>query len=340
MNEQLVIESIGVLGSFGHGIDALFNGLKQDVTISDSMTEGANFNANVPEILTDTSIIQEFIHPKKLRQVDHFTRLGLLSIFYALKNVGLSSENLQDTGIILVSGYGPIKRTFDFLNSIVEFGPKLASPLMFSLSVHNIPTATIALLLGQKTPYTTICQPKGAVLSGLQTAELWLKQRRVKKVLLVAIDEYNTIFHNLAYQLKLNSSLNTLENPNASLPYVLGESAVCFYLSLEQEENSHKTIITNFRKENITSQEHLNNFLGSDFPVCWIGKKTFQINNQLLSCNNTALLQLPTAQALSIALMASNIDDNALCCEKNIQCVEYCLDSTCYSVNIKKGVRQ
>ena len=183
---------------------------------------------------TDTSGLAAFLPAKALRQTDHFTRLALFGVFAALADAGLTPEHLGRTGIILTSGYGPIQRTFDFLDSLLEYGPELASPTAFSLSVHNIPAATLAIKLGVGHACSTVCQWEGAVTQGLITARSWLREGRVDRVLLGAVDERTPMLAALAGL-----------SPAAKLPLPelpLGEASIFFCLSRNIEAAKHGSI--------------------------------------------------------------------------------------------------
>lgn len=141
----------------------------------------------------DTSDLNSYFAPRRLRRVDHFTRMTMLAGCRALHDAaGTVQEDLKtaiplpdDMGIVISTGYGPSQTVFEFLDSIIDHGAGCASPLAFSHSVHNIPAATISLFLNNPKPYTTICQLHGPLLAALQTAGCWLNEGRVKKYFLV-----------------------------------------------------------------------------------------------------------------------------------------------------------
>ncbi len=331
MNQLLVIDGVGAVGSYGHSITRLASSLSE--------LQAPSFHVPFAEEgqgpLTDTSAIRQYLHPKQLRQVDHFTRLALLSSFYALENATIEISAIDNMGIILVSGYGPLQRTFDFLGSIIDFGPSMASPLMFSLSVHNIPAATIALLLQQQSSYTTICQPEGAVFAGLQTAQLWLQQKRVTRVLLIAVDEYNSAFGSLS------SQLHSQSNPKSTypLPYIVAESAVCLCLSLAPAPLRNQSIITNLQKLQTTSNKIIckSSPLQNNITELFCG----HVPHELQSLDNhkgIVPLQLPTAHALAIALAASfttvPVTNEA---PLPVQCTDFGLHNTRYIATLKSN---
>lgn len=182
--------------------------------------------------LTVLQTLSRYMPAKQLRHVDHFTRMALFCLFSAMEDAYVAQQELNNIGIILVSGHGPQVRTFEFLESILEYGPQMASPLLFSLSVHNIPAATLAIKLGLQCPCLTICQAEGAVAHGLATAEIWLSEQRAERVFLVAIEEQAAQMQQLT-SLHLNDAPKgpLLNQPAADFVATTDEAAVCLCLS-------------------------------------------------------------------------------------------------------------
>lgn len=175
----------------------------------------------------DTSDLARFASPRALRRVDHFTRMALLAAYSALEDAGLDPAELEHTGIILATGYGPVKLTFDFLDSIIDFGPEMASPQAFAHSVHNIPTATIALMMALRGPCFSLCQLDTAVAAAALTAQTWLAERRVTRVLLGAVDEHTALLETNTQRIAENLPPESSGGRRRLAP---GEGAVFFCL--------------------------------------------------------------------------------------------------------------
>ena len=178
----------------------------------------------------DTSDLNSYFAPRRLRRVDHFTRMTMLAGCRALHEAAATvQEDLktplplpEDMGIVISTGYGPSQTIFEFLDSIIDHGAGCASPLAFSHSVHNIPAATMSLFLDNPKPYTTLCQLHGPLLAGLQTAGCWLNEGRVQKVLLGLVDEKTTLLENNTRRLLEKKGVAGDQIP-------VGEGA-CFFL--------------------------------------------------------------------------------------------------------------
>ena len=160
--------------------------------------------------------------------------MALLAAYRALDDANKVDDLPQNLGIIICTGYGPSQTTFDFLDSIIDDGPKLASPLAFSHSVHNIPAGVLSLLLGTPCPQTTICQLMNPVMTGIQTAALWLAEKRVDTILFGAVDETTPLLEENMDKLVLESGCEV------STP--VSEGAVFFLLN--NQERGYATIET------------------------------------------------------------------------------------------------
>lgn len=217
----MIVEGLACFGAFGSGPDALREAFVRegaagmavaaggvpDATTrhavcsaaagasgpsGDSVLSGGPALAGGPVLFrpqVDTAALANYFPPRALRQMDRFSRMALLGSCMALEDAGLPVAAPERCGVVLASGYGPATPTFEFLDSVLDFGEGMASPLAFSHSVTNIPAAVIARTLGVAGPCATICQFEGAVAAGLSLARTWLEEGRVDRVLFGALDE-------------------------------------------------------------------------------------------------------------------------------------------------------
>lgn len=210
------IEGYSCLGSFGSGAKSLLAALRGSPETA--FTAGA-----------DLSALSGYFPPRALRQCDRFSRLALLGACMAAEQAGIALKEIQSCGIVLSSGYGPATPTFDFLDSLLEHGETLASPLAFSMSVHNIPAAVVAKTLHIVGPCATVCQYESSVASGLLLAENWLEEGRVDKVLFGAVDEFTAVLASISGRLIDEREERGAPACRRKLP--LGEGAAFFILS-------------------------------------------------------------------------------------------------------------
>ncbi len=232
---MLAVEGLACIGGFGKNYESLRQREK-------SLSLGKSFKAGQEAALpkTDTTGLTRFFPARSLRQIDHFTRMALLCACQTLENAGYIMEGEgkllpPELGIILVSGYGPAAPTFQFLDSIMEYGEQMASPLAFSHSVHNIPVASLAIKLGITGPCLTITQLESPVTAGLLATSAWLSEGRVQQVLLGAVDEHTPMLE--AISTRFIREENTPRPLRRQFP--LGEGAAFFLLSKDSSKARH-----------------------------------------------------------------------------------------------------
>ncbi|MBQ1609683.1 MAG: beta-ketoacyl synthase chain length factor, partial [Elusimicrobia bacterium] len=129
---------------------------------------------------------------KKIRRMDFFSKLALKSAVNCLKIADIRLEENKNIGLIIATGYGPVKKTCDFMDSIIDFGDECASPNAFSSSVHNSALTTISRLLNIKGPSLTVSNLDSSFQSALAIAQTWLSCGTADKVLVGAVDEIHT----------------------------------------------------------------------------------------------------------------------------------------------------
>ena len=134
---------------------------------------------------------------KKIRRMDFFSKLALKSATNCLKIANMDLNKNKNIGLIIATGYGPIKKTCDFMDSIIDFGDECASPNAFSSSVHNSALTTISILLNIKGPSLTVSNLDSSFQSALSIAHNWLSCNMAEKVLVGAVDEIHTVAQNI-----------------------------------------------------------------------------------------------------------------------------------------------
>ncbi len=217
VRSPLAVAGLGFAGTAGIGTSALLH------------------TTAVPHasVKTDCSALGKRLAPKDLRRLDHFSRLTLLAALEALEEAGPFDGD--DTGIILTSGYGTAGPTFDFQDSLLEYGPEAASPLSFSCSVHNIPAAILSMKALLRGPCCTLTQRDAPFSAGLALAALWLREGRAGRVLLGAVEETTPLLERVTH--RLVEERGTKAGPRAALP--TGEAALFFCLTLDRNAARH-----------------------------------------------------------------------------------------------------
>jgi 3-oxoacyl-(acyl-carrier-protein) synthase len=296
----VAVEGYALLGSFGCGAADLIEAIEENkgqahLTVQPS--EG--LFPFLPK--TDTSKLTEFFTQRALRQIDHFTRMALLCVSMALKEAPALNE-ADTTGIILATGYGAAGPTFDFMDSVLQYGEDMASPLAFSHSVQNIPAAIIARQCGFVGPCMTVCQPEGAFAAALTVASLWLEQEAVQRVILVGVDEQHPFLPKVVQHL-----YDLQDLPPESACYGIGEGAAAIVLAAINVDGAASQVCL----EVLTKKKNEDLEVGGDIP-CALSSPTPFIQQQQgnLFKGARGYGVIPVAQALDVALHLAIMAEN------------------------------
>lgn len=228
---RMAIQGLGPCTAAGNGVEALRQALQQGGCQPQSCTVDREdridtFNA----YRASSEGLDQFFSRRTLRRVDHYARMALLGASLALQDAGAEEIDRSRLGVVIATGYGALKTTFDFLDSYLDFGYACSSPTHFSNSVHNAAAAQISIQMHASAPSLTVTQFELSVASALLSAQQWLATGRVDQVLFGAVDEYCDVLRYCRSQLFGSNEAGPLQ------PYrfeqqsaMLGEGA-CFFL--------------------------------------------------------------------------------------------------------------
>lgn len=229
------IDGIGVVGGFGCGLSdmaaALAEGRGRAEMFSMSTLRG---EIRVPMLLADTSPLEGMVDRRALRRTDHHTRMALLGCQMALADAGITDFPTESLGVIVATGYGSTCNTFDFQELCTEGDIRSFSPIQFSNSVHNAAGAHIAAFLKTRGPNLSINQFDLSIPLAFLTAEHWLEEERVERVLVGGVDDFAriTAFHR---HCRFPEDQDSNSGP---LPAAVGEGSVFFLLSRKNDRPS------------------------------------------------------------------------------------------------------
>lgn len=190
MTMRPAIQGIGVVGGFGAGVSALRAALRSGAVATSTL---AVRDHGIPAYLADLSPLDEFVPRRNLRRVDRFSQMALLGASLALQDADRSVADCRRLGLIVASGYGPMRTTFAFLDSYLDVGASCSSPTHFSNSVHNAAASNIAILMGIDGPNLTVSQFEMSIHVAMMTACQWLQQDLVDSVLVGGVDECDEV---------------------------------------------------------------------------------------------------------------------------------------------------
>ena len=154
MNE-VVITGLGVVTSVGSGVDNFWNGIiagKSGIA-SVSRFDASDIACKVASEIHDFDP-EMFMDPKEARRNDRYAQLALAATHLALKDSGLTREELipDRTGVIVGSGIGGMETIEKQMTTLIERGPRRVSPFMIPSLIANIAGGIIAIDLGATGP--------------------------------------------------------------------------------------------------------------------------------------------------------------------------------------------
>ena len=214
------IRSVGVIGPFGRGVDALRAAMSQ----SESQTN----ESNTPR-LAPTEIFKAPEFKKLRRRADKISLMALAAASEAVKSANLAEFDIANMAVIFATAFGAHTATFKFLDSLLDYGHGAPSPTSFSNSVHNAPTFHITKELGIHGPSTTMTAFKSPFAKAMQYAESILLAGQAEKVLVVAGDEVDQTMLRIS-----DLWFQSLEKPAPGW----GEGAVAFILEKNPRESA------------------------------------------------------------------------------------------------------
>ena len=225
-----ILTGIGTVTALGSRIKEITGAINHGEKLPGYLPLRENGQAESFKAKTDQ--LTDFFPKKLLRRTDHFSKMALLAASLAIEDSGENKTTWSGdkTGLIIATGYGGIHSTCRFKDSIFASHDKGPSPLLFSKSVHNQAASHLAILLGITGPNLTISQHYLSFHCAMQTAFLWLAEKRVERVIVGGVDEYDEV---LAYcrkrflQTDMEKSADPALQNNTCIP---GEGAGFFLL--------------------------------------------------------------------------------------------------------------
>ena len=152
---QVVVTGMGVLTSVGTGVDNYWNGLtsgKSGITAVNRF-DSSDIASKVASEINDFNP-EDYMDPKEARRNDRYAQLALAASHHALKDAGLSRDDIvpNRTGVIVGSGIGGMETIEKQMTTLIERGPRRVSPFMIPSLIANIAGGIIAIDIGANGP--------------------------------------------------------------------------------------------------------------------------------------------------------------------------------------------
>lgn len=100
----------------------------------------------------------------------------------------------ERTALVIGTAYGCVQMSIQFMDSILDDGPRLSSPTAFSHAVNNVGTGLLGVQLDIRGPCCTVTQFGLSFAGALDVAAAFLRAGRADHVLVGAVDEVDPRF--------------------------------------------------------------------------------------------------------------------------------------------------
>jgi 3-oxoacyl-[acyl-carrier-protein] synthase II len=297
------------VGGFGLGKQALLeawrHGGRPNGTVPIAGTSGPR---QLPAYQVDIVPVGRFVSGTVSRRMNRFAKLAVLGAALALEDAGWEiPPRRNDIGLVLASGYGASKSTFDFLDSMIEGEGQYPSPTLFSNSVHSSAASHVSIVMELGGPCLTVSQFEMSPISALLTARDWLVEGRVEAVLFGAVDEICPVL-GYCYDQFFGVSTSGPIEPFAwdKQTAVMGEGAAFLLLKRPQEGHPATAISGSHldTKPQLPPVDHLL-VLGADGHTCY-ARDYRRLSELAARCTVYTPLygSLPGGQAFDVAIAA------------------------------------
>ncbi len=288
-------------------LEALRHGGKPNGTVPVADASGQR---QLPAYQVDIAPVNRFVSGAVSRRMNRFAKLAVLGAALALEDAGWEiPPRRNDIGLVLASGYGASKSTFDFLDSMIEGEGQYPSPTLFSNSVHSSAASHVSIVMDLGGPCLTVSQFEMSPLSALLTAREWLLEGRVEAVLFGAVDEICPVL-GYCYDQFFGVHADGPIEPFAwdRQTAVMGEGAAFLLLQRGQEDHArygHINEATWTQSRHFTPPADRLLVLGADGHTCY-ARDYRRLSEQAQRCTAYTPLygSLPGGQAFDIAIAA------------------------------------
>jgi hypothetical protein len=142
----------------------------------------------------DTSELAAALPGVPLRRIPRYARMALLAAIRALDDAGWREPGMRDTALVIGTAYGGAQMSMDFMDSILDDGPRLSSPTAFSHAVNNMGAGLLSMLLNIRGPCHTVSQFELSFAGAVCAATTLLHAKRARRALVGAVDEIDGRF--------------------------------------------------------------------------------------------------------------------------------------------------
>lgn len=183
---RVVITGLGAVTHLGFGHESLAQGLMSVENRNAMRWISSEQQVELKGYRIDDSKLAEHLVPFKTRNMDRFAKINIAAVQLALEDASLNVDDLEETGYIMNTTYGPWESTNRYTKELVESGPAFASPRLFPNTVVNSAQGHVSITFKMKGPTSTL-----AGLSAIPYAVSLLTKGEAERVIVAGADELN-----------------------------------------------------------------------------------------------------------------------------------------------------
>jgi hypothetical protein len=189
MKIDLAVIGQGAVSPAGVGIDALLH--REPVPVSVAALGRTDQPWPVLRVDLKDPAFARWQRESRLRRASSITFFLVEAAEQAL--AGINPAHRAETGIIIAFSTGCLAYSRRFLEGVVTQGQRTAAPALFPETVFNSPVSHVASVLGLNGAAYALVGDETAWVAALQTASVWLRQKRVRQVLVLGAEEFDPI---------------------------------------------------------------------------------------------------------------------------------------------------
>jgi len=172
--KRVVVTGIGALTPLGNTVPEYWNGLKNGVSGADSITlfDASKFKTRFACELKNFDPLQ-FLERKEARKLDRFTQTALVASDQAIKDAGITKENVESerAGVIFGSGIGGL---ITFQEEVMNFargdGTPRFNPFFIPKMILDIAPGQISMRHGFRGPNFSVVSACASSTNGMMEA--------------------------------------------------------------------------------------------------------------------------------------------------------------------------
>ncbi len=153
---RVVITGLGIVSPLGIGLAANWAGITAGRSGIGRITrfDATGYPSMIAGEVKDFDVTAFGVSEKEARRMDRFIQLGMAAGIEALKDSGLAvtEQNAERIGVHIGSGIGGIGTIEDTTLVIKERGPRRVTPFFVPMSIINMISGDLSVMLGLKGP--------------------------------------------------------------------------------------------------------------------------------------------------------------------------------------------